>query len=56
VPVIVRVEVFESYHADVMLVPGAKRSWQEPHALLEALASELVELPTVRASGTRCGL
>ena len=52
----VRVEVLVSYHADVMFVPGANRSWQEPHALLDALASELVELPTVRASETRCGL
>jgi hypothetical protein len=43
------------FHAEVMLVPGAKMSTQVPKLENDERASELVVEPTVMASAVRAG-
>jgi hypothetical protein len=55
VPLIVFVAVSLVFHAEVMLLPGAKMSRHVPKFENEARASELVVAPTVLAAATRAG-
>ena len=55
VPLNVAVAVFEVYHADRMLEPGAKRSRHVPQFENEDLASVEVVEPTVIAFAARAG-
>jgi hypothetical protein len=55
VPEIVLVAVSLVLHADVMLLPGAKRSRQVPKLENEERASLVVVDPTVIAFATRAG-
>src|SRR4051812_19136367 len=56
VPLMVLVAVSLVFHADVIWLPGAKRSVQVPKLEKEARASVLVVALTVIASGTRAGV
>ena len=55
VPLIVLVAVLPVYHAEVMELPGAKRSRQLPKFEYDARASVLVVAPTVIADAARAG-
>ncbi len=55
VPLIVFDAVSLVFHADVMLVPGANRSVQEPKSDEEARRSSMVALLTINASVTLAG-
>jgi hypothetical protein len=55
VPLIVFVAVAPVFHAEVMLLPGAKMSTQVPKLENDERASELVVEPTVMASAVRAG-
>ena len=55
VPLMVWVAVDEVYQADLIELPGAKRSRQVPKFEYEALASLLVVAAVVMADGSRAG-
>jgi hypothetical protein len=55
VPEIVFVAVSDPIQAEVMFVPGAKRSTTDPPLEVLAITSEIVEFATVKASVTRAG-
>lgn len=55
VPSQVAVVVSPKFEEEVMPAPGAYQSTQEPWLENDALASDSVEAPMVRAAGTRAG-
>jgi hypothetical protein len=55
VPLIVLVSVLDVYHADVMLLPGAKMSTQFPWLLNDDSSSVLSVEPTVIAVDSDAG-